>query len=178
MCELQGWHILNGAKPGPPACETFRRGNAGSCIDLIMSNNATHSMAYDRETMAALSDHILVMAAIRTSYLHRNPAHPTVSKPQVVYKWAEGTDVRNYTKSATSWQEFTQRPEFTNDLQALVNDNTCSNDDRAAAVEKYILNKAVETGVVKEFKFTQPRNPNKWGKTLAPWFNDKCKEAK
>jgi hypothetical protein len=70
------------------------------------------------------------------------------------------------------------RPEFTNDLQALVNDNTCSNDDRAAAVEKYILNKAVEMGVVKEIKFTPPRNPNKWGKTLAPWFNDKCKEAK
>jgi hypothetical protein len=25
---------------------------------------------------------------------------------------------------------------------------------------------------------TPPRNPNKWGKTLAPWFNDTCREAK
>ena len=89
------------------------------------------------------------MAAIRTSYLHRNPAYPTTSKPQVVYKWAEGTDVRNYAKSATSWLEFTQRPEFINDLLALVNNNTCSNDDRAAAVATYILTKAVEAGVVK-----------------------------
>jgi hypothetical protein len=27
-------------------------------------------------------------------------------------------------------------------------------------------------------KLTPPRNPNKWGKTLAPWFEDKCREAK
>lgn len=149
MCELQGWHILNGTTPGPPACATFQRGNAGSCIDLILSNNATHSITYDKETMAALSDHIMVMAAIRTSYLHRNHANPTTSKPQVIYKWAEGTDVRNYAKSAASWLEFTQRPEFINDLLALVNNTTCSNDDRAAAVETYILTKAVEAGVVK-----------------------------
>jgi hypothetical protein len=33
-------------------------------------------------------------------------------------------------------------------------------------------------GVVKEIKTTQPRNPNKWGKTLAPWYNDDCRSAK
>lgn len=25
---------------------------------------------------------------------------------------------------------------------------------------------------------TTPRNPNKWGKTLAPWFNEECRTAK
>lgn len=67
----------------------------------------------------------------------------------MVYKWAEGTDVRNYAESASSWLEFSQRPEFLTDLLALVNDTTCSNDDRAAAVESFILDKAVEAGVVK-----------------------------
>ena len=33
-------------------------------------------------------------------------------------------------------------------------------------------------GVVKEINITTPRNPNKWGKTLAPWFTEKCREAK
>lgn len=33
-------------------------------------------------------------------------------------------------------------------------------------------------GAVKAIKITEPRNPNKWGKTLAPWFDDKCREAK
>jgi uncharacterized short protein YbdD (DUF466 family) len=36
----------------------------------------------------------------------------------------------------------------------------------------------MKAGVVKECKTSQPKNPNKWGKTLAPWFNDKCREAK
>jgi hypothetical protein len=31
---------------------------------------------------------------------------------------------------------------------------------------------------VKKIQFTPPRNPNKWGKTLAPWFNDNCRETK
>jgi hypothetical protein len=32
--------------------------------------------------------------------------------------------------------------------------------------------------VVKVITITSPKNPNKWGKTLAPWFNEKCREAK
>jgi hypothetical protein len=31
---------------------------------------------------------------------------------------------------------------------------------------------------VKVIKLKQPCNPNKWAKTLAPWFNDVCKAAK
>ena len=33
-------------------------------------------------------------------------------------------------------------------------------------------------GVVREIKLSHPRNPNKWGKTLAPWFDEKCRTAK
>jgi hypothetical protein len=32
--------------------------------------------------------------------------------------------------------------------------------------------------VVKEIVITCPKNPNKWGKTLAPWFTEECREAK
>jgi hypothetical protein len=32
--------------------------------------------------------------------------------------------------------------------------------------------------VVKKIVTTHPKNPNKWGKTLAPWFNEECREAK
>jgi hypothetical protein len=32
--------------------------------------------------------------------------------------------------------------------------------------------------VVKKITIQQPKNPNKWGKTLAPWFNEECREAK
>jgi hypothetical protein len=53
-----------------------------------------------------------------------------------------------------------------------------TNEDRASAVETFLLKEAIQAGVVKEIKITVPRNPNKWGKTLAPWYNDACREAK
>jgi hypothetical protein len=53
-----------------------------------------------------------------------------------------------------------------------------TNTERAAAVETFLLEEAVEAGVVKRIQITTPRNPNKWGKTLAPWFDDNCREAK
>ena len=57
-------------------------------------------------------------------------------------------------------------------------DKSSSNEERAAAVESFLLKEAVRAGVVKEIKITSPKNPNKWGKTLAPWFTEKCREAK
>ncbi len=45
-------------------------------------------------------------------------------------------------------------------------------------MKNFILQEAVGAGVVKEIKVTIPRNPNKWRKTLAPWFNEQCREAK
>ncbi len=40
------------------------------------------------------------------------------------------------------------------------------------------MQEAVGAGVVRKITITTPKNPNKWGKTLAPWFNEKCREAK
>lgn len=90
----------------------------------------------------------------------------------------EGTGVCNYAKSAHSWLEFTQKPEFIDGLSAIVEDMTKTNDDRAATVEDYILQQAVTAGVVKKIEIKRPKNPNKWGKTLAPWFIEECREAK
>ncbi len=60
----------------------------------------------------------------------------------------------------------------------IIDEHTDSNDDRAELVETYILQKAIEAGVVKEVTITQPKNPNKWGKSLAPWYNDECRKAR
>jgi len=63
-------------------------------------------------------------------------------------------------------------------FKKITNDAKMNNEDRAAAVEEFLLKAAINAGVVKEIKITIPRNPNKWGKTLAPWYNDICREAK
>jgi hypothetical protein len=59
-----------------------------------------------------------------------------------------------------------------------VENTSICNEERAAAVESFILEEAVSVGVVKEINLTVPRNPNKWGKTLAPWYTEQCREAK
>jgi hypothetical protein len=45
-------------------------------------------------------------------------------------------------------------------------------------VEEFLLQEAISAGVVREIKVTVPKNPNKWGKTLAPWYTDTCRAAK
>ena len=60
----------------------------------------------------------------------------------------------------------------------MVHDDSKTNEDRAAAVEEYILQQATTAGVVKKIVLTCPKNPNKWNKTMAPWFNEECREAK
>lgn len=45
-------------------------------------------------------------------------------------------------------------------------------------MEEFILKEAVNAGVVKRVEIKTPKNPNKWGKKLAPWFTEKCRMAK
>ena len=74
--------------------------------------------------------------------------------------------------------EYTGSEDFKTKFTELVADTSRSNTERATAVENFLLSEAVTAGVVKEITITSPKNPNKWGKTLAPWFNEKCREAK
>ena len=57
-------------------------------------------------------------------------------------------------------------------------DKSLTNEIRSAKVEQFLLDKACELGVVRRVEFSNPTNPNKWGKTLAPWFTEECREAK
>ncbi len=86
--------------------------------------------------------------------------------------------MRNYAESANTWQEYTNTPEFIDGLYKIVNDATNTSDTRAAVVEQFILKQAVKAGVVKEITITQPKNPNKWGKQMAPWYTEECRKAK
>jgi hypothetical protein len=36
----------------------------------------------------------------------------------------------------------------------------------------------VQVGVVTRKIITESKNPNKWDKHMAPWYNDECKQAK
>jgi hypothetical protein len=92
ICEQQGWRILNGLQPGPPACNTFKRGEDKSCIDYIMTNKNNCTISYDPTTLMGLSDHVFLKTTVAMSYLpilSSRKNHPTTQ--DTIYKWIEGT---------------------------------------------------------------------------------------
>lgn len=101
-----------------------------------------------------------------------------VPKPYTVYKWVEGESVNEYSQSGDKWRVHTNRQVFIDDFNTLVNNTNIPNEERAFLVEQFFIDQAVIAGVVKKIQITTARNPNKWNKQLAPWFNEKCREVK
>ena len=95
--------------------------------------------------------------------------------PTHYYKWECGDNVQQYANSSQVWRDYTEREGFVQAFQDIVKNTLVTNDDRAARVECFLLRHAVQAGVVKKVEITVPRNPNKWGKRLAPWFTKECK---
>jgi hypothetical protein len=90
----------------------------------------------------------------------------------------EGTSVHDYATSAIRWAEHTDTGEFLSAFLTVVRDASLSNAARSDAVEAFLLGRAVDLGVVRKSEISKAHNPNKWGKILAPWFDDSCREAK
>jgi hypothetical protein len=94
------------------------------------------------------------------------------------YKWIEGECLVEYNTSATKWKQHTSTQEFTDAFQHIVQANVDDNERRTAKIEEFLLDEAVAAGVVTVTTKRTSRNPNRWAKHLAPWFNVKCKDAR
>jgi hypothetical protein len=70
----------------------------------------------------------------------------------VQYKWEEGTSVHDYADAAIKWGKHTDTTQFYNKFIAIVDDVSLSNDVRAANVEAFMLQEAVQVGVVKRIE--------------------------
>jgi hypothetical protein len=83
-----------------------------------------------------------------------------------------------YSASATKWTSHTSSPEFAAAFKATAAKFADDNDARAAEIEAFLLEEASKAGVVKVIPKRPNRNPNKWAKHLAPWFNEHCRSAR
>ena len=92
--------------------------------------------------------------------------------PTCYYKWEYGDNVQQYAASSQVWRDYTEREGFVQAFQDIVKNTTVTNDARATQVEQFLLRHAELAGVIKKVEITVPRNPNKWGKRLAPWFRN------
>ncbi len=45
-------------------------------------------------------------------------------------------------------------------------------------MEEFLIAEAVSAGVMTKTILTESKNPNKWEKHLAPWYNEECRTAK
>jgi hypothetical protein len=60
----------------------------------------------------------------------------------------------------------------------IINEGAEDNELRSKKVEAFLLAEATASGVLKVSTKRTSKNPNRWAKHLAPWFNDKCKVAR
>ena len=68
--------------------------------------------------------------------------------------------------------------QFLKDFEDIETEFAEDNDRRAEKIEEFLIAEAVKAEVMTKKTITANKNPNKWEKNLAPWYNEECREAK
>jgi hypothetical protein len=77
-----------------------------------------------------------------------------------------------------AWKAHTSTPEFQEAFTAIAQQYQEENETRATKIEEFLMKEATLAGVLKAYTRRTSRNPNKWAKHMAPWFNNCCKAAR
>jgi hypothetical protein len=80
--------------------------------------------------------------------------------------------------SVRKWKEHTSTDSFAVKFDEITNAYKDDNEQKTQQLEEFLIEEAIKAGVVKAKTMRQSKNPNRWAKHLAPWFNEACKEAK
>jgi hypothetical protein len=75
-------------------------------------------------------------------------------------------------------REHTSTAIFTTAFDDIANKYADNNNLRAAKIEEFLIAEGVTAGVMTKTVITESKNPNKWDKHMAPWFDQDCKKAK
>ena len=68
--------------------------------------------------------------------------------------------------------------EFATEFRAILTAYENDNDLRSTKLEEFLLVEATRAGVLAVSTKRTAKNPNKWAKHLAPWYDARCKEAR
>lgn len=106
LCELHQLYVLNGSAPRSPAPFTFRNNAGSSAIDYILSSDDSLPLEFDHDYLQALTHHSLLLTRLPIGHAptvtqgHTSELPPCKIPPtrqgRVIYKWKEGTDLRDY----------------------------------------------------------------------------------
>jgi hypothetical protein len=205
MCEKINVFILNGVTS--PAAYTCHTSRGESTVDYILYNQTPLQIRHTPLQKCNITDHDLQSITVPMSRaaniapppgLHHSNAtdsaladkragHPMEETPgkqntknvdTVSYRWIEGDCLKNYSSSAVIWKAHTSTPEFQEAFTAIAQQHQEENETRATKIEEFLMKEATLAGVLKAYTVRTSRNPNKWAKHMAPWFNDRCKAAR
>ncbi len=92
--------------------------------------------------------------------------------------WLGGEDTVEYMHSANKWKVHTSTEQFATRFQQITEEFRNDNERKTERVEEFLLEEAIEAGVVKATETRTAKNPNRWAKHLAPWYTETCRQAK
>ena len=72
----------------------------------------------------------------------------------------EQLQATEYAASATKWKAHTNTTAFITPLNTIIEDTTITNEVRSTQVEEYMINEAIQLGVVKKIEVKAAKNPN------------------
>ena len=80
--------------------------------------------------------------------------------------------------SANIWKADTSTDQFAAKFHQITEEYSDNNERITERLEEFLLEDTITAGVVKAIEIRPLKNPNRWAKHLAPWFNEVCREAK
>jgi Asp-tRNA(Asn)/Glu-tRNA(Gln) amidotransferase C subunit len=96
----------------------------------------------------------------------------------VHYEWIGREDTQEYMQSIEKWRKHTSEETFATEFNRITEQFKDNNDLRTEKIETFLINEAMLAGVVRKHEHKIQRNPNRWAKHLAPWFEDTCRTAR
>jgi hypothetical protein len=140
-CEQQSLHILNGTQSGSSEQPTFHRQGLTSVVDYVLARGPHVQLEVDSTVLGPLSDHSLLVASLRLPCAR--PQQPAGTAPAVLYKWDEGTSVRDYADGANTWGKYTSEPGFISRMQAVTSNSRLTNEQCTTQLEQFLLAEAI-----------------------------------
>jgi hypothetical protein len=101
---------------------------------------------------------------------------PAIRKKR--FTWVGGDNTIEYMNSANKWKAHTSTEKFATRFQQITEEFRHDNERRTERVEEFLVEEAIEAGVVMASETRSAKNPNRWAKHLAPWYTDTCRQAK
>ena len=115
---LLGMGIANGCTPNTGVATCIRH-NGSSVVDYLCVKNPPTNFTVCTEVLSRVSDHAALIFSI-PGYIPIQ-TDPPASGGDVVYRWVEGSHLRDYAKMWQTWRAYTSSKEFCTGMKELQN---------------------------------------------------------